>query len=244
MANELGRLAQGIRDTKGTNCMKHIQQNQVPKGRKVTHARLVVDHRPGKSDPNGTRLTVGGNLLSFEGDLCTETTDSMSIKMSLNSALSTKGAKFMTVDTKNFCLGTPMDVHEHVKIKCDLMPQEMKNEHDLQEKVTNDGWVCVEMKKGMCGLKQAGVLANDNLEKLPKQDGHVKTKFTPGSWKHKTRPVMFNSCVDDFGAQCVGREHAEHLIATLKKYYEDVTIDWEGEILWNEPGMELQQKNM
>ena len=52
MANELGRLAQGISDTKGTNCMKFIQQNQVPKGRKVTHAQLVVDCRPGKSDPN------------------------------------------------------------------------------------------------------------------------------------------------------------------------------------------------
>mgnify|MGYP001194173132 CR=1 FL=1 len=126
MCKELGRLAQGIRDIKGSNCMKFTQQNQVPEGRKVTHARLAVDHRPGKSDPNRTRLTVGGNLLSFEGDLCTETTDSMSIKMSLNSALSTKGAKFMTVDMKNFCLGTPMDVHEHMKIKCDLMPQEIK----------------------------------------------------------------------------------------------------------------------
>ena len=38
MANELGRLAQGIRDTKGSNCMKFMQQNQVPKGRKVTCA--------------------------------------------------------------------------------------------------------------------------------------------------------------------------------------------------------------
>ena len=108
---------------------------------------MAVDHRPGKSDPNRTRLTVGGNLLSFEGDLHTETTDSMSIKTSLNSALSTKGAKFMTVDTKNFCLGTPMDVHEHVKIKHDLIPQETKDKCNLQEKVTNDGCVHMEMKK-------------------------------------------------------------------------------------------------
>ena len=67
---------------------------------------------------------MGGNLLSFEGDLHTETTDP-----TLNSVLSTEGAKFMTVDTKNFHLGTPMDICECVKIKHDPMPQEMKNEH-------------------------------------------------------------------------------------------------------------------
>ena len=37
----------------------------------------------------------------------------------------------------------------------------------------------------MYGLKQAGVLANEHLEKLLKQDGYEKTKFTPGLWKHK-----------------------------------------------------------
>ena len=80
----------------------------------------MVDFRLRKSDPNRTRLTVGGNLLSFEGELYTETTDLISIKTSLNSVLSTKGAKYMTVDIKNVYLGTPMDVHECMKIKCDL----------------------------------------------------------------------------------------------------------------------------
>ena len=50
---------------------------------------------------------------------------------------------------------------------------------------------------------------------------------------------MFNLCVDDFGIKYVGREHAEHLIASLKKHYEALTIDWKGnkycgmDINWN-----------
>jgi len=47
-ANELGRLAQGIRDVKGTNAIKFIRQSQLPEGRKVTYGRLVCDHRPQK----------------------------------------------------------------------------------------------------------------------------------------------------------------------------------------------------
>ena len=33
LANELGRLSQGIRDIKGSNCIKFIHKHQVPKGK-------------------------------------------------------------------------------------------------------------------------------------------------------------------------------------------------------------------
>ena len=87
-ANELGRLSQGIRNIKGTDCIKFIKNSEVPRGRKVTYGKLVVDYRPTKSDPNRTRLTVGGNLLDYSGDLYTEVTDIISIKLLLNSVLS------------------------------------------------------------------------------------------------------------------------------------------------------------
>ena len=50
LANKLGRLSQGIRNIKGSNCIKFIHKEQVPKGRNVAYTRLVVDYRPGKSD--------------------------------------------------------------------------------------------------------------------------------------------------------------------------------------------------
>ena len=46
-ANELGRLADGVSDrVKGTNTIKFIPKSLVPKGRKVTYGRIVVDFRP------------------------------------------------------------------------------------------------------------------------------------------------------------------------------------------------------
>ena len=130
----------------------------------------------------------------------------------------------MTLDIHNFYLGTPMEVYEYMKIKFDSIPQEIINKYNLKELEYN-GFIYLEVRKGMYGLKQAGVLANENLEKLLADDGYVKTTHTPGLWKHKTRPIMFNLCVDDFGVKYVGQEHAEHLIKTLQKHYEAVTVN-------------------
>ena len=74
-ANKLGRLAQGVHNIPGTNCIFFIPHT------KVTYGHLVVDCRPKKSDPNHTQLTVGGNLLTYPGELYTETTDLIIIKL-------------------------------------------------------------------------------------------------------------------------------------------------------------------
>ena len=147
--------------------------------------------------------------------------------MLLNSVISTPGAKFLTLDIKNFYLGTPMEEYEYMKIKYDTIPAEIIKQYNLQTLVHN-GFVYIEVRKGMYGLKQAGVLANKNLEQLLNKDGYVKTKHTPGLWKHLTRPVTFTLCVDDFGVKYVGERHPEYLITTLKKHYKAVTVDWAG----------------
>ena len=79
----------------------------------------------------------------------------------------------------------------------------------------------------MYGLPQAGLLANELLEKRLNQNGYFQSKIIPGLWKHKTRPITFTLVVDDFGVKYVGKEHAEHLEAVLKQHYE-VTTDWTG----------------
>ena len=63
MCVELGRLAQGFGDTKGTETMRFLDLDeikQIPNNRVVTYARIVVDYRPQKKDPNRVRITVGG----------------------------------------------------------------------------------------------------------------------------------------------------------------------------------------
>ena len=59
--------------------------------------------------------------------------------------------------------------------------------------------------------------------------GYVEATHTPGIWKHVSRPISFTLVVDDFGIKYEGKEHAQHLIETLQKYY-TVEIDWEGSL--------------
>jgi hypothetical protein len=75
----------------------------------------------------------------------------------------------------------------------------------------------------MYGLPQSGLLANKLLEK----HGYIQSKFVPGSWKHKTRPILFFLTVGDFGVKYVGQEHANHLLQVLQEHYK-VTYDWSG----------------
>jgi hypothetical protein len=81
----------------------------------------------------------------------------------------------------------------------------------------------------MYGLPQEGRLANDLLSKRPALHGYHPFEHTHGLWRHETRPSTFTLVVDDFGVKYVGRAHANHLLNTLKKYYE-VTEDWEGNL--------------
>ena len=62
---EFGNMAQGDKKTgtKGTNSMfvlSHDKIRTIPADRTVTYARIVVDYRPQKADPNMVRITAGG----------------------------------------------------------------------------------------------------------------------------------------------------------------------------------------
>ena len=91
--------------------------------------------------------------------------------------------------------------------------------HDLRE-IVDDGWVHTETRRGMCGLKQAGRIANDQLKEKLAGYGYRPTRTTAGLWKHDTRPVTCALIVDDFGVKYIGKEHAEHLRDALKEHYE------------------------
>ena len=72
------------------------------------YARIVSVFCDGKKDKYRTRVTMGGNLVNFPGDCGTPTADLLTVKLLLNSIISTTNAKFMTLDIKDFYLMTPM----------------------------------------------------------------------------------------------------------------------------------------
>ena len=54
------------------------------------------------------------------------TADLLSIKLLLNSVISTPNAKFMTMDIKNFYLNTPLKWYEYLLLKLDNIPENDK----------------------------------------------------------------------------------------------------------------------
>jgi hypothetical protein len=106
------------------------------------------------------------------------------------------------------------------------LPQETIEKYDLNE-LAQDGKVYIEIQKGMYGLPQAGILANELLQRNLAQDGYRPTTHTHGLWTHDTRHISFSLVVDDFGVKYVGWEHAEHLMACIKKNY-NISSNWNG----------------
>ena len=124
---DFGGMAQGDMKTgqKGTNSifvMRHDKIKIIPKDRTITYARVVVDFRPQKADPHRIRITAGGNLINYPGELSTQTADLTTSKLMWNSVLSTKGAKYICLDIKNFYLTAPLDRFEYMKMPIGLFP--------------------------------------------------------------------------------------------------------------------------
>ncbi len=122
-----------------------------------------------------------------------------------------------------------MSRYEYMRIHITLIPQEVIDEYHLKDIVDDTGHIWVEIRKGMYGLPQAGILANKLLEKRLAKAGYVPTPHTPGLWKHVWRPVTFTLVVDDFGVKYVGRQHVDHLLNTLQEHYK-ISTDWEGSL--------------
>ena len=79
----------------------------------------------------------------------------------------------------------------------------------------------------MYGLKQAAILAYDQLVKNLEQDGYSPCPVSVGIWKHKTRATKFCLCVDDFGIKYNSLDDANHLLDALRKHYQ-ISVDWTG----------------
>jgi hypothetical protein len=121
----------------------------------------------------------------------------------------------MSLDISNFYLMAPMERPEYVRMNLSDFPDEIINEYNLQALADKNGTIVAKCKKCVYGLPQAGILANKYLEKRLNDYGYYQSDFTNGLWKHKSQPIQFALCVDDFGVEYVNKEDVEHLKAAL-----------------------------
>jgi hypothetical protein len=106
---------------------------------------------------------MGGDRLDYSGDVPTSMADITTIKILINSTLSTKDAAIMMMYIKNYYLVTPLPRFEYKKIQLSRFPKEIVQKYNFSA-LAVDSWVYIEIRKGMNGLKHAGLLANQLLQ--------------------------------------------------------------------------------
>jgi len=142
----------------------------------------------------------------------------------------------MSMDLKDFFLATPMETPEFMKVPMRYFPKDIHDRYNLHEKLHNE-YIYIKIKKGMYGLKQASILAYENLVKNLSQFGYQPIEQTDSFWRHNTRPTKFCLCIDDFGVKYFDKADINHLINSLQHNYKlstdfsgrnycGLTIDW------------------
>ena len=229
LANEIGRLAQGIGDIKGTNTLCFIPKNEIPNNKKITYANIVCDYRPLNTEKHRVRLTVGGDKLDYENDASSPAATLLDTKLILNSTISDacRGARFATIDIKDFFLQSTLPSAEYMRIHSKYFTEDIKSKYNINNLQYDDGYVYCKIQKGMYGLKQAARLAYEQLVKNLGKHGYAPSTQAPNIWHHNTNRTKFCLCIDDFGIKYFCPKELHHLIDTLKKYYA-ITVDLSG----------------
>ena len=115
---------------------------------------------------------------------------------------------------------------EFMRIAYKYIPPDIRLRYNLDSKVAEDGYIYIKIKRGMYGLKQAAILAHQQLVKNLAPFGYHPIPNT-NFWKHETRPTIFCLCVDDFGVKYFSKADADHLFSALAQHYQ-YTVDWTG----------------
>jgi hypothetical protein len=150
-----------------TNTIIFIRKEQVPKERAkdVTYGLITCLVRPETLDePNRTRLVAGGDRVLYPSNTSTPTANLLTVKIVINSIISTAGPKFMTMDIKDFYLNSPMARYKYMQLRIADMPDNVIEHYNLRDKATPDGYIYCEIKKGMYSLPKASIIAQQLLE--------------------------------------------------------------------------------
>jgi hypothetical protein len=119
-----------------------------------------------------------------------------------------------------------MGRYKYFSVKLELSLDDIIDEYNLCNKVDSNKNVHCEVRQGMYGLPQAGIITQDLLKERLLKAGYKQIKITPGYWTHQWWPTSFTLIIDDFGIKYIGKEHVQHLINTLKQNY-NIEEDWD-----------------
>ena len=106
-----------------------------------------------------------------------------------------------------------------MRIPLKIIPREIIDAHNLTELVYDQGWIYMRIKKGMYGLKQAGIIPNQELVKHMAPFGYYPVQHTPRLWVHDSRKTILSLVVDGLRVQYCSTEDADHFFKSLRAKY-------------------------
>ena len=181
---------------------------------------------PQKTDPNHIRITSGGNLIEYPGEITTRTADLTTSKILWNIIISNIKAKHMCIDINFFNLYTLLDRYEYMQILLSAFLEHIIQQYNSCEKAKN-GSIDVNIQRPIYWIPQLGALANKQLKENLAQQGYFEVTYTQVLWQHITRKISFPLVVDNFGVKYIDKAYADHLIAALKTAC-GIAEDWTG----------------
>ena len=111
----------------------------------------------------------------------------------------------------------PEGEREYMRIHSQYFDDEIRKLYDIDPIIAEDGYVYCEIQHGMYGLKQAAILAYQQLKDNLNKHGYFPLPNTDSLWGHCTRKTIFARCVIDFGFKYINQDDANNLINTIKK---------------------------
>lgn len=146
-----------------------------------------------RTKPYRVQLTVGGDRVDYPHDPAAPAASLIESKLIFNSTISTPGTRFFLADIKDYFLNNPMEEYKYMHIPYQWFRQELRDQYNLDDIVTDDGYIYCEICKGMYGLKQAARLAYGRLVKNLAPHGyfHSGTILACGSMQLYQRSLLF-----------------------------------------------------
>ena len=220
-SNELGSLANGIRDIKGNKAIVYILKDAVPPDKKVTYANMVCDYCPDKDNQYWTCLTIGGDKLDYFGNTASPAASLLKTKLLINSVISNshRGARFASLDIKDHFLQSDLPDPKYMQINSKYFFDDIRTTYNINSLIFSNGYVYCKIVCGMYGLKQVAMLGRNKVIEVLKPFNSALDTFAPNLWSHSTRPTKFCLCVDNFGVKFYTQADLDHLINIVAYIY-------------------------
>jgi hypothetical protein len=77
-------------------------------------------------------------------------------------------------------------------------------------------------------LPQVGILAIKLLGQHLGQHSYFEVQDMPSLWKHVSRSIWFNLCIDNFGVKYISSKY--HLFSVLRTEKYEIVEDWAGNL--------------